>query len=54
VFDSVLETQLKEFQRQHQLEPDGIAGEMTLLHLNTYNPRLPPPLLTKSNRRGTG
>jgi len=54
VFDSVLETQLKEFQRQHQLEPDGIAGEMTLLHLNTYNPRLPPPLLTRSSRRGTG
>jgi len=54
VFDSVLETQLKEFQRQHQLEADGIAGDMTLLHLNTYNPRVPPPLLTKSNRRGTG
>ena len=53
-FDAMLETQIKEFQRQHQLEADGIAGEMTLLQLNTYNPKVPPPLLTRSTSRVTG
>ncbi|MCT8985611.1 ExeA family protein [Shewanella phaeophyticola] len=35
-FDSELEQQLMQFQRQHGLKPDGIAGNQTLIQLNLY------------------
>ncbi|MBT1444460.1 AAA family ATPase [Shewanella sp. JM162201] len=35
-FDSDLEIRLKQFQRQHGLKADGIAGSQTLMQLNLY------------------
>ncbi len=48
VFDAQLETTVKEFQRRHQVEEDGIVGKMTLIPLTTYD-RTSPPLLAHSD-----
>lgn len=46
VFDQAFESWLKEFQRRHGLEADGIVGPVTLLHLmapTITSPRLDSP-----------
>ncbi len=54
VFDEDLEAQVKDFQRRHRLDPDGIVGELTLLQLNTYNPHAPPPVLWRVAQAKSG
>jgi general secretion pathway protein A len=48
VFDIGLEAQVKEFQRRHQLQDDGIVGRMTLVYLSTYDTHASSPLLTNA------
>ncbi|GGQ10455.1 ExeA family protein [Shewanella litoralis] len=50
-FDSDLEQQLMQFQRQHGLKPDGIAGSQTLIQLNLYLSQQGPRLATAEVRR---
>jgi general secretion pathway protein A len=45
LFDVELETQVREFQRRHQLEDDGVVGKMTLIYLSTYDTAVSQPLL---------
>jgi general secretion pathway protein A len=45
MFDAELETQVREFQRRHQLEEDGVVGKMTLVYLSTYDGAVAQPLL---------
>ena len=45
-FDATLRAHVQEFQRQSQLEPDGVVGRNTLIQLDAYDADLPPaPLL---------
>ncbi|HEY8555644.1 MAG TPA: AAA family ATPase [Burkholderiales bacterium] len=54
-FDAALRAQVREFQRAHRLEPDGVAGRQTLIHLDAYGPDLaPPPLTRAAAERGGG
>jgi general secretion pathway protein A len=46
LFDTDLETQVREFQRRHQLRDDGIVGKLTLVYLSTYDSNAHSPLLT--------
>lgn len=48
VFDAGLEGQVKEFQRRHQLQDDGIVGKMTLVYLSTFDTNASSPLLTSA------
>ncbi|MBI3899139.1 MAG: AAA family ATPase [Gammaproteobacteria bacterium] len=48
VFDVELEDQVKDFQRRHFLEDDGVVGRSTLIHLDAYDASAPPPLLSKT------
>lgn len=45
-FDTELETQVKEFQRRHQLQDDGIVGKMTLVYLSNYSGNIAAPVLS--------
>ncbi len=54
LFDRALEAEVREFQRAHQLEDDGIVGSLTLIKLNNYDPVTAPPMLRKSSRARTG
>ncbi|QSX41567.1 ExeA family protein [Shewanella cyperi] len=45
-FDSQLEMRLKQFQRQHGLKADGIAGSQTQVQLNLYLSRQGPRLVS--------
>jgi general secretion pathway protein A len=47
VFDAEVELKVKEFQRRHQIEEDGIVGKTTLILLTTYD-KTAPPLLAHS------
>jgi general secretion pathway protein A len=47
VFDAELEATVKDFQRRHQVEEDGIVGKLTLIMLTTYD-QTAPPLLAQS------
>jgi murein L,D-transpeptidase YcbB/YkuD len=38
---------VKEFQRRHQLEDDGLVGKTTLILLTNYD-KVPPPMLVRS------
>ncbi|QDE30363.1 ExeA family protein [Shewanella polaris] len=49
-FDSDLEQQLMQFQRQHGLKPDGIAGNQTLVQLNLYLSQQGPRLSASEER----
>jgi len=49
-FDGELEQQLMQFQRQHGLKPDGIAGNQTLVQLNLYLSQQGPRLSASSER----
>jgi len=44
-FDSELEMQVREFQRRHQLQDDGVVGKMTLIYLRTYDSNSQSPQL---------
>jgi len=44
-FDAELEQQVREFQRRHQLEDDGVVGKMTLIYLRTYDSNAQSPQL---------
>jgi len=46
LFDASLEAQVKDFQRHHQLQDDGIVGKMTLIYLRTYDSNAQSPQLT--------
>jgi len=48
LFDSELEAQVKEFQRRHQLQDDGIVGKMTLVYLSSYSGSASAPALAGS------
>jgi general secretion pathway protein A len=52
VFDTELEAQVKEFQRRHRLEVDGIVGKVTLVYLSNYSGRAPTPVLANSTQPG--
>jgi general secretion pathway protein A len=44
LFDTALELKVKEFQRLHNTEEDGVVGRMTLILLSSYD-KVAPPLL---------
>lgn len=46
VFDAELDNRVREFQRRHQLQDDGIVGTMTLVYLSTYASHAQSPTLT--------
>lgn len=48
VFDATLEAKVKEFQRQHQVEEDGVVGQTTLILLTAYDTSS-PTLLAQSD-----
>lgn len=48
-FDGELEAQVKEFQRRHQLQDDGVVGKMTLIYLSAYDANAASPQLTASS-----
>jgi len=50
LFDSELETQVKEFQRRHQLQDDGLVGKMTLVYLSNYSGNASAPVLSGSTQ----
>ena len=45
VFDGEIEIAVREFQRRHQLQDDGIVGTMTLVHLSNYAGNVSAPVL---------
>lgn len=47
VFDEKIEDQVRDFQRRHQIEDDGIIGRNTLIQLAAYDTSVAPPLLSK-------
>lgn len=47
-FDAALESKVREFQRQHHLEPDGIVGRNTLIQLDAYDADIAPPPLAQA------
>lgn len=52
VFDAALEERVREFQRQHQIEADGVVGRLTWVQLDSYDSNAPPPYLVRV--AGTG
>lgn len=46
LFDAALAERVRLFQRQHALEPDGVVGAMTLLHLNSADSHSGGPRLS--------
>ena len=45
-FDGEIEVSVREFQRRHQLQDDGIVGTMTLVHLSSYAGGASAPVLS--------
>jgi len=48
-FDAALEAKVREFQRRHGLEPDGVVGRNTLIQLDTYDADIAPAPLAQSS-----
>ncbi|MBI5042095.1 MAG: AAA family ATPase [Gammaproteobacteria bacterium] len=46
VFDAALAERVRQFQSQHALEPDGVVGALTLIHLNSADPTSGGPRLS--------
>jgi general secretion pathway protein A len=44
VFDTDLESRVREFQRRHQIEDDGVVGKQTLIYLSAHDVSKPPLL----------
>lgn len=53
LFDSELEAQVKEFQRRHQLQDDGLVGKMTLVYLSNYSGNAAAPVLSSATQAET-
>jgi general secretion pathway protein A len=53
LFDSELETQVKEFQRRHQIQDDGLVGKMTFVYLSSYSGNANAPVLSGSAQAET-
>ena len=53
VFDAELEAQVREFQRRHQLQDDGLVGKMTLVYLSNYSGNAAAPVLSGSTQAET-
>jgi general secretion pathway protein A len=53
VFDAELESQVREFQRRHQLQDDGLVGKMTLVYLSNYSGHATAPVLSGSTQAET-
>lgn len=47
-FDAALQARVKAFQREKELEPDGVVGRNTLIHLDAYDADLPPAPLVQA------
>ncbi len=54
VFDQRLTEQVRRFQAQHLLEPDGVVGTMTLIHLNSADAHSGGPRLSSLSAKGSG
>jgi general secretion pathway protein A len=52
LFDTELEAQVKEFQRRHQLQDDGLVGKMTLVYLSSYSGNASAPVLSSPTQAG--
>ena len=50
IYDDVLKEQVKILQRQEGLNPDGVAGPLTWIHINNLNQLDTPNLQTQSSR----
>lgn len=48
LFDAALAARVQRFQSQHALEPDGVVGVMTLMHLNSADNKSGGPRLSAS------
>jgi general secretion pathway protein A len=47
LYDNVLVSQIKQFQFERNLVPDGIVGPLTIIHLNSaYNSKVPKLVAT--------
>ena len=46
LFDGALAERVQRFQSQHALEPDGVVGVMTLMHLNSADEKSGGPRLS--------
>jgi len=44
---------VKEFQRRHQLQDDGLVGKMTLVYLSSYSGSAAAPVLSSSTQAET-
>ncbi|MDH5648657.1 MAG: AAA family ATPase [Gammaproteobacteria bacterium] len=49
VFDETLESQVRLFQKENNLVPDGVVGQITLMRLNNYVLDNKPPVLMQGN-----
>jgi len=49
LFDASLEAQVRDFQRRHQLQDDGIVGKMTLIYLRTYDSNAQSPQIAAAD-----
>ena len=52
-FDGDTETAVREFQRRHQLQDDGIVGLMTLVYLSNYSGDVGTPVLSTTPQAET-
>ncbi len=52
MFDSEIEIAVREFQRRHQLQDDGIVGTRTLVHLSNYTGNASAPVLSAVSQAG--
>ncbi len=53
LFDTELEAQVREFQRRHQLQDDGLVGKMTLVYLSNYSGSASAPVLSGATQAQT-
>lgn len=49
-FDGEIEAAVREFQRRHQLQDDGIVGTMTLVYLSSYSGQASAPVLAAASQ----
>ena len=54
LFDAELEALVREFQRRHELQDDGVVGKMSLIYLSTYESDAVSPQLTGAREASRG